>query len=42
MYKRGNALTNRIAHTGTKDIALSAKNEAPLDESINVRPRKEM
>lgn len=26
---------------GTKDTALLAKNEAPLDESINVRSRKE-
>ena len=26
---------------GTKDIALLAKNEAPLDEPINVTSRKE-
>lgn len=41
MYERGNAPTNRTAHMGTKDIALLAKNEAPLDEPINVTSRKE-
>lgn len=34
-------ITNRTAHMGTKDTALLAKNEAPLDESINVRSGKE-
>ena len=43
MYERGNAPTSVFIekHMGTKDIALLAKNEAPLDEPINVTSRKE-
>lgn len=42
VQKRKCTSSNRIAQTGTKDFAISAKNESLLDESINVRSKKEM
>lgn len=42
VQKRKCTSSNRIAQMGTKDFAISAKNESLLDESINVRSKKEM